>query len=67
MFKRLLVEDWQSAMHIAAMLLFMAVFVGALIRIMRRPRSWIEHISALPLEKETSHHGKQHVQPTDRE
>lgn len=66
MFKRLIVEDWQSTMHIVAMLLFIGVFVSAFIRILRRPRSWIDHISALPLEKDNTHTAHEHVHKTDR-
>ena len=52
MFKRLIVEDWQSSMHIVAMTIFIAVFVFALLRVLCMPKSRLNRMSALPLEND---------------
>ena len=52
MFHRILVEDWQRALSILSILLFLAIFIVHSIRIRRIPRDTISHMENLPLEKD---------------
>lgn len=52
MFKRLIVEDWQSTMHIIAMSIFVAVFVFAFVRVLCLPKSRLKRLASLPLDND---------------
>ena len=50
MFHRILVEDWQRALSVLSITLFLAVFIINFIRVRRLPRKTIAHLEMLPLE-----------------
>jgi len=52
MFHRILVEEWQRALSIVSITLFLAVFVIHFIRVRRIPRDTISHMEKLPLEND---------------
>jgi len=57
-FHRINWENWHLFLAGAALILIFAVFILALIRILRTPNLTIEHLSNLPLEDETVAHEK---------
>ncbi len=52
MFRRILVEEWQRALSIMSIVLFLAVFIIHSIRIRRMPRETVAHLENLPLEND---------------
>lgn len=50
MFHRILVEDWQRALSILSITLFLAVFIVHSIRVRRMSDKNIAHLENLPLE-----------------
>ena len=56
MFKRLIVEDWQSSMHIVAMTIFIAVFIFTFVRVLCMPKARLKRLSSLPLENDKPQH-----------
>ncbi len=52
MFHRILVEEWQRALSILSIALFLAVFVINFIRVRRMPRETVAHLENLPLEND---------------
>lgn len=52
MFRRILVENWQTVFTIVSFAIFGAVFLAVLIRTWRAPREQIERIANLPLEND---------------
>jgi hypothetical protein len=50
MFRRILVENWQTALTIASFAIFFTTFAAVLIRTLRTPRKQIAHLENLPLE-----------------
>jgi hypothetical protein len=55
MFRRLLVEEWQSTLTIISFVLFAGVFLVTLLRALRMPREEVQHLNSLPLTEETTH------------
>ncbi len=53
MFRRLLVEEWQSALAIVAFTIFFFVFLVTFVRVWRMPRKRLEHMENLPLADDT--------------
>ena len=52
MFHRILVEEWQRALSILSITLFLAVFVIHSIRVRRMSRESIARLESLPLEND---------------
>jgi len=52
MFHRLLIEDWQRALSILSLTLFLAVFIVHTIRIRRIPPETIARLENLPLDSD---------------
>ena len=52
MFHRILVEEWQRALSVLSIVLFLAVFVIHLIRVRRMSGETIAHLENLPLEND---------------
>ena len=52
MFRRIIVEEWQRALSVVSIMLFLAVFVLHFFRVRRIPRETILHMENLPLEKD---------------
>ena len=52
MFHRILVDEWQRALSILSITLFLAVFIVHFIRVRRMPRETIAHLEKLPLEND---------------
>ena len=52
MFHRLLVEEWQRALSVLSITLFLAVFVIHFIRVRRMPRETVARLENLPLEND---------------
>ena len=50
MFRRILVENWQTVLTIASFAIFFTTFAAVLIRTLRTPRQKLTHIANLPLE-----------------
>jgi tellurite resistance protein TehA-like permease len=50
MFRRILVENWQTALTIVSFAIFLATFIAVLIRTLRTPRNKIARLENLPLE-----------------
>lgn len=50
MFRRLLVENWQTTLTLVSFAIFAAVFVTVLIRTWRASREEIDRLAHLPLE-----------------
>lgn len=50
MFRRLLVDNWQTALTIVSFAIFFVTFAAVLIRTLRTPRKQIARIENLPLE-----------------
>jgi cbb3-type cytochrome oxidase subunit 3 len=50
MFRRLLVDNWQTALTIVSFAIFFITFAAVLIRTLRTPRNQIARIENLPLE-----------------
>jgi hypothetical protein len=52
MFRRILVENWQTTLTLVSFAIFGAVFVSVLIRTALAPREKISKIANLPLEND---------------
>jgi hypothetical protein len=52
MFHRILVEDWQRALSIMSITLFLAVFIIHFIRVRRMSRETVARLEKLPLESD---------------
>ncbi len=52
MFHLILVEDWQRALSVLSITLFLAVFIVNFIRVRRMPRQTVAHLENLPFEKD---------------
>jgi hypothetical protein len=50
MFRRILVENWQTVLTLVSFAIFGAVFLAVLIRTLRAPRDRINRIARLPLD-----------------
>ena len=50
MFRRILVENWQTTLTLVSFAIFAAVFVAVLIRVWRASREEIARLANLPLE-----------------
>jgi cbb3-type cytochrome oxidase subunit 3 len=50
MFRRILIDNWQTALTIVSFAIFFATFIAVLIRTFRTPRKKIAHLENLPLE-----------------
>lgn len=56
MFRRIIVEEWQNALSIAALLLFFGSFLLSFLRVLAMPKSQVTNLKNLPLEPEQSNH-----------
>jgi hypothetical protein len=54
MFRRLLVEEWQSTLTIISFALFGGVFLVTLLRTLWMPREQVQHLNSLPLNDDTT-------------
>ena len=52
MFRRILVENWQTVLTVVSFAIFAAVFLAVLIRTWRAPRDQIDRIARLPLDND---------------
>jgi hypothetical protein len=52
MFRRILVENWQTVLTIVSFAIFLATFAAVIVRTMLTPRQKITHIENLPLEED---------------
>lgn len=52
MFRRILVEEWQRALSVLSITLFLAVFIVHFIRVRRMSRETIARLEKLPLESD---------------
>jgi hypothetical protein len=50
MFRRILVENWQTALTIVSFAIFLATFAAVVVRTLRTPRHKLTRIENLPLE-----------------
>lgn len=55
MFRRIIVEEWQTALTILGLSLFGLVFTLNLVRIWCMPASQVRHLAHLPLEDRPTH------------
>ncbi len=55
MFRRILVEEWQSTLTIISFSIFLSVFILTLIRTWRMPRERVQHLENLPLQDDAYH------------
>jgi hypothetical protein len=53
-FHRVQLEEWHSILRTIGFVLFLAVFILMLLRVIFMPKSKVEHDSALPLQNETT-------------
>ena len=52
MFRRILIENWQTTLTLVSFAIFGVVFISVLIRTMLAPRDQIQKIANLPLEED---------------
>ena len=52
MFHRILVEEWQRALSVLSITLFLAVFIIHFIRVRRMSRDTVTRLENLPLEND---------------
>ena len=52
MFHRIVVEEWQRALSILSITLFISVFIIHTIRVRRMSRESVAHLENLPLEND---------------
>jgi uncharacterized membrane protein len=62
MSERLALESWQLAFPAIGIVLFIAVFLWSVVRVVRMKRPTIEHMLHLPMEQESSRPAS-HVRP----
>jgi hypothetical protein len=55
-FHRIRWEQWHLILAAIALLLIFSVFILVVIRILRTPKSKLDHLNSLPLEKENVSH-----------
>ena len=55
MFKRILVEEWQSILSTMSFIIFFFVFTATAIRVWRMPKRSVERMENLPLADDTQH------------
>jgi len=60
MFKRLVFEDYAALCTIVAFAVVATVFLGAIWRALRMPRSQSEHMAALPFDATSPQHHPAH-------
>jgi hypothetical protein len=56
MFHRILVEEWQRALSVVSITLFLAVFITNFIRVRRMSRETVARMENLPLENDDHDH-----------
>jgi hypothetical protein len=56
MFHRILVEEWQRALSVVSITLFLAVFITNFIRVRRMSRETVARMENLPLENDDLDH-----------
>ena len=52
MFRRILIENWQTTLTLLSFAIFGVVFISVLIRTMLAPREQIQKLANLPLEED---------------
>jgi hypothetical protein len=60
MFQRILIEEWQRALSVLSILIFLGCFLVITARAMRMPKKKLQHLESLPLADDTQSHERTH-------